>query len=184
MIWKSLALVSVLAVAACTAAAPPPDRAIDFGPAAEVDDRWSPPVARPHAEPAPGVPGEPMALAKLVETRLQTALNAEDQQLIDAAANRALNTADAGDAVEWDNPATGHHGEIILASRDAVGDGRICAILHHTHVFKDKTIRGSLTVCRRDGEPWMLDDARWLRTGDDLVQVPPADLDVQVMTNV
>ncbi len=174
MIYKSLVLASVLVMAAC-AAAPPAERPrpLDLRAAAQADNKWAPPVTRSETAPVPGFIGQPMALAKLVEDRLEAALTAEDKRLIDDAANRALNAADSGDKQDWDNPRTGHHGEIILASRDAMGDGRTCAILHHTHVFASQTIRGSVTLCRRAGEPWLYQELRWLRTGGDMVLLLP-----------
>ena len=169
MISRALALMGVFSVAACAAAAPP----LDLSPTTKADDQWAPPVVRSEAAPLAPALGEPIELAKLVEDRLRTALIAGDTRLMDDAANRALRADRAGDRQEWDNPRTGHRGEIILASRDAMGDGRVCAILHHTHVFASQTIRGSLTLCRRAGEPWEYENMRWLRTGGDLVRLLP-----------
>jgi surface antigen len=111
--------------------------------------------------------GEGFSLATLIEVRLGHRLEAGDRWRIERAAIRALGAAETGTRELWRNPRTGSADEVELARHMAVGDGRLCRILHHDQSIGAARIRGTVTACRHSRGGWRVSEVRWWRLGDD-----------------
>ena len=112
--------------------------------------------------------GKPFSLSRLIAARFGKNLDPSDKGALDGAASAAIAGLIRADH-DWSTGRTGNSGRVTLARRDNRGS-RECALLHHTHVVDKARIRGSLTACRRPAGPWILDDARWTRSGDDFAE--------------
>ncbi len=112
--------------------------------------------------------GKPYSLSRLLAARLGKALENADAAHLDKASNAAI-AGQTGSSRIWTSIYTGNHGQVTLRRRDNRGS-RECALLHHSHIVDKANIRGSLTACRQPNGPWILDDARWTRSGDDFAQ--------------
>ena len=161
---RALIVLATLALGACAGAAGQGQRSSEV--------TWSDPEGPSEREAR----GAAFSLAALVEARLGRRLDARDWTLIDAAAARAL-TADRRTRKPWRNRFTGNSGEVALARRMEMGDGRICRLLHHDQSLNATRIRGSVTLCRRGNAQWRVADLRWWRLGGDFagaIDVEPA----------
>jgi hypothetical protein len=115
----------------------------------------------------------PFGLASLVARRLLRELGAPERRQINVATARAL-ADERGDLHRWQTDQPKHKGVVRLVRRTVVGDGRVCAQLHHEHQFGRRAIRGSVRICRRRGDsaaPWQVDDVRWIRLGNELAGI-------------
>jgi len=152
-------LVSLLVIAAavtgCASVVPP----VDNGPALRTL------LAAPRGDAE--LAGQPFDLVQLLEARIGFELAADDAAEISRTATEALDADAARAEITWANQVTGNEGNVLLWRRDAMGDGRTCAILHHEHLIGDGTVRGNVTTCRRGDIEWWLDDWEWVITGAD-----------------
>ncbi len=112
--------------------------------------------------------GKTFSLSRLISARLGANLDVSDAGGLDSAAHAAIAGRIRADH-DWSTSQTGNSGQVSLLRRDNRGSQE-CAILHHGHVFAGARVRGSLTACRRPDGPWILDDARWTRSGDDFAE--------------
>ena len=151
---RALIVLTALALGACASAAGTGTRSSEV--------TWSDPEGPSEREAT----GAVFSLAALVESRLGRRLDARDWTLIDAAAARAL-TADRRTRKPWRNRFTGNFGEVALARRMEIGDGRICRLLHHDQSLNATRIRGTVTLFRRGSAQWRVADLRWWRFGGD-----------------
>ena len=111
--------------------------------------------------------GQAFDMVELLQARIGFELAVADATEITFATNQALAAVTPGAEFLWASPDSTHGGDIRLWRMDAMGDGRICAILQHEHVFGESTVRGNVTTCRREGVDWWLDDWEWVITGAD-----------------
>jgi surface antigen len=112
--------------------------------------------------------GKFFSLSRLIAARLGKVLDVSDAGGLDSASSNAISgLIHARHA--WSTSHTGNSGQVTLARRDNRG-GRECALLHHSHVVDKAKIRGSLMACRQPNGPWILDDTRWTRSGDDFAE--------------
>jgi surface antigen len=111
--------------------------------------------------------GLPFDMVELLQARIGFELAPTDATEITSATTQALAAVTPGAEFLWASPDNTNGGEIRLWRLDAMGDGRICAILQHEHVIGDGTARGNVTTCRREGVGWWLDDWEWIITGRD-----------------
>jgi hypothetical protein len=111
-----------------------------------------------------------ISLANLIADRFGSVLTAGDALEIDVALSAALNAEERGNVAKWKNSQSGDNGEVRLDRRDKVGADEVCAVLHHVTQLRNRTIRGSVRLCRIGSDSWFVDTVTWRRTGGDLVQ--------------
>ena len=111
--------------------------------------------------------GLPFDMVELLQARIGFELTPTDATKITFATNQALEAGTPGAEFLWASPDNINGGKIHLWRLDAMGDGRICAILQHEHVMGDGTVQGNVTTCRREGVGWWLENWEWIITGRD-----------------
>jgi surface antigen len=111
------------------------------------------PDAPKAVQPDPGSPLIDRLSGGLIGQKLGTSLEASDRRQALEAEYKALEATQAGQAVAWANPSTGHGGSVTAAQPYRVGSQN-CR--QYTHTFAlgspSQTVRG--TACRNTDGSW------------------------------
>jgi len=86
-----------------------------------------------------------------------------DLERLRAAETEALETAQTGQSVNWENPASGHRGSVTVLQTDAEGD-RPCRRTQRVFNAGDTTRTGTARACRTEAGEWEVVRESPLRT--------------------
>ena len=79
-----------------------------------------------------------------------------DRMYAEQANQKALNTAQVGQGITWNNPQTGNSGTTVVTNRGTASNGAGCAAYSQTIYVQGKAQTATGTACQRQDGTWQI----------------------------